>query len=73
MAKKRGSTRNMNDLRSVLLEEIDDIRNGAVPEKRGQVVAKLASVVVSTIQAEVQFRKYVDSVEEFKSDPIQLT
>jgi hypothetical protein len=70
MAKK---TKTMTDMRKVLLDEIDQVRNGDAPVSRGQTVAKLANVVVSTVNTEIQFRKYVEHLSESDQSPMELT
>lgn len=61
---KPGSIRTFGDSRKIILETIQDLRNGKMPVQRAMAIAANMKVLNDNIQAEINLAKVTLLVEE---------
>lgn len=57
-AKKKPKITNTNDLRSMLLETIDDVRSGSIDPKQARTIAALATTVLHSAKLDLDFMRF---------------
>lgn len=79
MVKLKITKRTSAGLREMLFEELDKLRNGHTTTKQAVAIAKMASSILDTVKAEINYRSFIDK-EQLQLDgkeinsipPIQL-
>lgn len=57
--KQKPMTRTTSGLRSVLLDEIDSLRNGDTTEGRAHAIARLANATIATVRLEMDAQEFM--------------